>query len=678
MPGCLTITTTEGNTNITRKEPFDASKTLGVFIAPDSNRKAQMEYMQNKAKDFASEMRIKGPKTKNDHWIDLVHTIRKTMDYPMAATQLKEREWDDIMSTLHKAALPRCGLVRTFPHAVLYGPKKFQGSGQEHPYFKQEILHIYELVKEINRKTQQGIQYRITVEQLKIEQGYPGNWTDAPYPLLSSGTTYSLIQTIWKFCYSWSISIQDNFGSIPLSRVDDEFLMPSFVMARYGKSDLKTLNECRLYLHAITLADISTIKGDTLTEQAYNGKRADQHLHNLEWPRQPHTLSKSHWDLWKKALTKCFLWHDSDQNTRRLQHPLGNWLVDPTRYWKWYYHASSNKLFTKSQEFWRCYHTTSVGRTQKTAVFLPIETVHNLPENSEIACVSVRRAGGVIMGTYNTHSYYLPALTTGPKPSTITQAITNLSKGDKWAVEELFHSDEGASIANLLSSNQIIAVCDGSYDSGTSTSSFILTHRDKNLATTIAEIKGSNCIPGSKEDQNSYRAELGGIMGIIVSLKMICEIHNIANGQVEIGLDGKEAMTAVFSEYHSNPDDSCYDLIQDIRSKITLLPITIIGRHVEGHQDDPSKKGYKPFKKIDGWGQLNIKMDKMAKRFMKKKKRHQLSKHSVWRRASGRQVSRQEIIGNQTKNTLQRNIWKEDTRFLGETTLNSTRPCEEY
>jgi hypothetical protein len=109
-------------------------------------------------------------------------------------------------------------------------------------------------------------------------------------------------------------------------------------------------------------------------------------------------------------------------------------------------------------------------------------------------------------------------------------------------------------------------------------------------------------------------------MGIIVSLKMICEIHHIANGQVEIGLDGKEAMTAVFSEYHSNPDDSCYDLIQDIRSKITLLPITLTGRHVEGHQDDPSKKGYKPFKKIDWWGQLNIKMDKMAKKFMKKKK----------------------------------------------------------
>jgi hypothetical protein len=278
MPGCLTINTTEGNTNITRKEPSEASKTLGVFIAPDSNRNAQMEYMQNKAKDFATEIKVKGPKTKNDYWIDLVHTIRKTMYYPLVATQLKEREWDDIMSTLHKAVLRSCGIVRTFPHAVLYGPKKFQGSGQEHPYFKQEILHIYELVKEINMNSQQGIQYRITVEQLKIEQGYPGNWTDAPYTLLSPGTTYSLIQTIWKFCYTWGISIQDNFGSIPLSRVDDEFLMPCFVTARYGKSDLKILNKGRLYLHAITLADISTIKGDTLTEQAYNGKRADQHL----------------------------------------------------------------------------------------------------------------------------------------------------------------------------------------------------------------------------------------------------------------------------------------------------------------------------------------------------------------------------------------------------------------
>ena len=52
----------------------------------------------------------------------------------------------------------------------------------------QEILHIYELVKEINQNTQLGKQYCITLEQLKMETGFPGPFTDVPYSLMAAST----------------------------------------------------------------------------------------------------------------------------------------------------------------------------------------------------------------------------------------------------------------------------------------------------------------------------------------------------------------------------------------------------------------------------------------------------------------------------------------------------------
>ena len=143
--------------------------------------------------------------------------MRKTMDYPMAATQIKSKEWDDIMTLINRAALPRSGLVRTFPHAILYGPKKFQGSGQQHPFYMQELLHIYEFVKEINQYTQQGKQYCITLEQLKMETGFPGPFTQVPYTSMAPSTTTSMIKNIWKFCHTHKISIRDDFGSPPSS-----------------------------------------------------------------------------------------------------------------------------------------------------------------------------------------------------------------------------------------------------------------------------------------------------------------------------------------------------------------------------------------------------------------------------------------------------------------------------
>jgi hypothetical protein len=367
MPGNLLITNEAGtNVELLRKELSDASKTLGIFIAPDANQVQQTEYLQNKAEDLSMEMRVQGPKTKTDNWIQYTLVMRKTMDYPMAATQIEREEWDEIMTLINKVALPRSGLVRTFPHAILYGPKKFQGSGQQHPFYMQEILHIYELVKEINQSTQQGKQYCITLEQLKMETGFPGPFTQVPYAMAASTTT-SMIKNIWKFCHTHKISIEDDFGSLPLRRMEDEYLMPSFLLAGYTEGELKMLNEGRCFLHAITLADICTPKGNHITLDSYHGRRATQFLHHYDWPRDPPSLSKAHWDLWKKAVTKCFLRYDTDENERKLMHPLGSWLIDPTTHWQWFYDHISNSLFTPNGDSWHQYRTTRESRHQKQA-----------------------------------------------------------------------------------------------------------------------------------------------------------------------------------------------------------------------------------------------------------------------------------------------------------------------
>ena len=134
MPGSLFISNEDGtNAELLRKETSDASKTLGIFIAPDSNQTQQIEYLQNKAEDLATEIRVKGPKTRTDNWIQYTLVMRKTIDYPMAATQIKSKDLDDIMTLINKTALPRCGLVRTFPHAILYGPKSIKVADNNTP-----------------------------------------------------------------------------------------------------------------------------------------------------------------------------------------------------------------------------------------------------------------------------------------------------------------------------------------------------------------------------------------------------------------------------------------------------------------------------------------------------------------------------------------------------------------
>ena len=75
-------------------------------------------------------------------------------------------------------------------------------------------------------------------------------------------------------------------------------------------------------------------------------------------------------------------------------------------------------------------------------------------------------------------------------------------------------------MAQMLQEGTAIAVSDGSHCPGHSTSAFILTRRFKKGPAFI-NIKGSNVLPGNPEEQDSYRAELGGVMGVVVTIQII-------------------------------------------------------------------------------------------------------------------------------------------------------------
>jgi hypothetical protein len=145
----------------------------------------------------------------------------------------------------------------------------------------------------------------------------------------------------------------------------------------------------------------------------------------------------------------------------------------------------------------------------------------------------------------------------------------------------LLQSDEGLFLVNLLQTNEVIAVSDGSHENGLSNSAFIITTRSQKLELITPTVMGRNCVPGAPTDQQFHRGELGGIMGIVVTLGFLCKIHHVTSGSIsiEIGLDGEEAMKSVFAEWDPKPYDADYNLIiLDIRCKLTKLPIKATGR----------------------------------------------------------------------------------------------------
>ncbi len=118
-----------------------------------------------------------------------------------------------------------------------------------------------------------------------------------------------------------------------------------------------------------------------------------------------------------------------------------------------------------------------------------------------------------------------------------------------------------------------------------------------------------NAVPGNPNEQSAYRSELAGNSGSLAITAAVCRIHDINEGLITLGLDGRQALLAAAGDWPLNPARPDFDLITDIRAKVKRLPVRVKWKWVEGHQDDDQSSH------LDEWAKANILVDNIAKAF---------------------------------------------------------------
>lgn len=123
-----------------------------------------------------------------------------------------------------------------------------------------------------------------------------------------------------------------------------------------------------------------------------------------------------------------------------------------------------------------------------------------------------------------------------------------------------------------------------------------------------AEIEGSCNIPGTTDDNDSTRSEIGGIYAIVTTVEQVAKEHDITEGAITIGCDNESSLWMCLSpRYRTSPDSAHFDLVSATRTKIAKLPIEFKSHWIKGHQDEKKSK-------LDQWEEINVDMDELAKR----------------------------------------------------------------
>jgi hypothetical protein len=171
MPGVLEMPGLTGAvTKLRRLQPEEAERTLGVMMAPCENGVAQIAALRSKAKQWAADLRPQHL-LRYDVFPLIKSTILKSLEYPMPLTTLNPQTWVSIMSPVLQVCLPKAGICRSFPRAVVFAPLKYQGLGIPHPMSLQVFHHLDILLRHLANRTKTGTYLEANLQAHQLETG---------------------------------------------------------------------------------------------------------------------------------------------------------------------------------------------------------------------------------------------------------------------------------------------------------------------------------------------------------------------------------------------------------------------------------------------------------------------------------------------------------------------------
>ena len=256
-------------------------------------------------------------------WYCLNATMMKTIEYPLTATTLSRHDIHLVMKPLLRSALNKVGVQKNMPRKLVYGTLRSRGLGLRDPYWSQLIQHLQVILRHSHRNTPTRMLLDENMDLVQLYVGSEINFWELPYEVYGSLAPHGWIRHTWQSLSESPLVLRGSSLAFPRRRQRDIYLMDAFVDMGYDTAELLMLNECRLYLHAYTLADIVTADGRAIDTSVWLGRRSYSCRYIASDWIQTRDPGRPFWLCWQRALRRTFLFQN--QQHLRLRSPLGIW-----------------------------------------------------------------------------------------------------------------------------------------------------------------------------------------------------------------------------------------------------------------------------------------------------------------------------------------------------------------
>jgi hypothetical protein len=132
----------------------------------------------------------------------------------MEAMHIAEKDWASIMKPMVRVVLHCSKLSHTFPHDVFYLSGNSQGLGVMQPWHRKGICHLITLCKATMHGLPMGKLLQVNSEQLHLEMGMPGSFSNGPFQLIAEYMTDLWLRDLLLYLHKYKVKLKDSLPKL--------------------------------------------------------------------------------------------------------------------------------------------------------------------------------------------------------------------------------------------------------------------------------------------------------------------------------------------------------------------------------------------------------------------------------------------------------------------------------
>ena len=293
---------------LSRLEPQEADRVLGVRLPLDGSMGVEYEYRKSQLIDFALKLK-NAPLSHYDAYVVYESRYRAMIKYPLPVTQFTKKQCHNLQRPVINSLLPKMGLNRKMPRAVIYGPMSLGGRELMDLRIEQVTSQWDATRGHLCRDDRVGHGLRLSLRDHQCIIGSEKLFLNVDPEIYK----YGMENTRWRYIWTnvWDNDLEVNFYDawVPTSScVNDRNIMDVAVQDEIvikSKWDLlEHINRCRLYLKAFFISDLSDDGTNADIGYLQGTKSRHNIMLNIPDVRRP---TDAQWRVWKSFIFRNFL-----------------------------------------------------------------------------------------------------------------------------------------------------------------------------------------------------------------------------------------------------------------------------------------------------------------------------------------------------------------------------------